>query len=142
IIMPVGVATFADAMAAATEVNLVLREILAGRYGQAAVNVGDEGGYAPRISEPAEALAQLHLAVDRAGYSGLVGYGLDCAASPFYDPGREVYVLAGKPRAREEMISLYESFARDWGVVSFEDPFHEDDFPAFAELTGRIDAQV
>ena len=142
IIMPLAVATFADAMAAATEVNLVLREILAGRYGQAAVNVGDEGGYAPPISEPAEALEQLHLAVDRAGYAGLVGYGLDCAASHFYDPGREVYVLAGQPRAREEMVSLYESFARDWGVVSFEDPFHEDDFLAFAELTSRIDAQI
>jgi enolase len=142
IIMPVGVATFADALAVATEVNLVLREILAARYGQAAVNTGDEGGFAPAISEPAEALEQLHQAVDRAGYSDVVVYGLDCAASHFYDPDRDVYVLAGKPRTTSEMMSLYESFARDWGVVSFEDPFHEDDFAAFAGLTSRIDAQV
>ena len=66
ILMPVGVATFADALAVATEVNLALREILAARYGQVAVNTGDEGGFAPPISEPAEALEQLHLAVDRA----------------------------------------------------------------------------
>jgi enolase len=136
------VATFADALAVATEVNLVLREILAARYGQAAVNTGDEGGFAPAISEPAEALEQLHQAVDRAGYSDVVVYGLDCAASHFYDPDRDVYVLAGKPRTTSEMMSLYESFARDWGVVSFEDPFHEDDFAAFAGLTSRIDAQV
>ena len=142
ILMPVGVATFADALAAATEVNLVLREILAARYGQPAVNVGDEGGFAPPISEPAEALEQLHLAVGRAGYSGVVVYGLDCAASHFHDPERGVYVLAGKPRTVPEMMSLYEGFARDWGVVSFEDPFHEDDFAAFAELTGRVDAQI
>jgi enolase len=40
------------------------------------------------------------------------------------------------------LIVLYESLARDWGVVSFEDPLHEDDFEGFAELTGRLDAQV
>jgi enolase len=142
IFMPVGVATLADALAAATEVNLVLHEILARRYGQAAVNTGDEGGYAPPISEPAQALEQLHLAVDRAGYSSAAVYGLDCAASHFYDPDQGVYLLAGKPRTREEMVSIYEGFARDWGVVSFEDPFHEDDFAAFAELTGRLDVQV
>ena len=142
IFMPVGAATFADAMAVATEVNLVLHDILAARYGLAAVNTGDEGGFAPPITEPAEALEQLHAAVDRAGYQGAVVYGLDCAASHFYDPDREVYLLAGKPRTREEMVSLYESLARDWGVVSFEDPFHEDDFAAFAELTGRLDVQI
>ncbi len=122
--------------------NLALREILAGRYGKAAVNVGDEGGFAPPINEPAEALEQLHLAVHRAGYSGVVVYGLDCAASHFYDPDQGVYVLAGKPRTTEEMMELYEGFARDWDVVSFEDPFDEDDFAAFAELTSRIDVQV
>lgn len=140
--MPVGAATFADAMAMATEVNLVLAEILASRYGKAAINTGDEGGFAPPISEPAEALEQLHLAVTRAGYENQVVYGLDCAASHFYDPDQGVYVLAGKPRAQEEMLALYEGFARDWGVVSFEDPFHEDDFAAFAELTRRLDVQV
>ena len=140
--MPVGAATFADAMAMATEVNLVLAEILAARYGKAAVNVGDEGGFAPPISEPAEALEQLHLAVDRAGYADSVVYGLDCAASHFYDPDQDVYVLASKPRTRQEMMALYAGYASDWGVVTFEDPFHEDDFAAFAELTGRIAVQV
>jgi enolase len=142
ILMPVGVATFADGLAVATEVNLVLREILAARYGLTAVNTGDEGGFAPPISEPAEALEQLHIAVDRAGHSGVVVYGLDCAASHFHDGDRGVYLLAGKPRTVPEMMSLYESFASDWGVVSFEDPFHEDDFAAFAELTSRVDAQI
>jgi enolase len=140
--MPVAAPTFADAMAAATEVNLVLAEILASRYGRAAVNVGDEGGFAPPISEPAEALEQLHLAVARAGYEGQVVYGLDCAASHFYDPDRGAYLLAGKPRTAEELMALWEGLARDWGVVSFEDPFHEDDYAAFAELSSRLDVQV
>ncbi len=69
-------------------------------------------------------------------------YGLDCAASHFYDPDHDAYVLAGKPRTREEMMALYAGYASDWGVVTFEDPFHEDDFAGFAELTGRIAVQV
>jgi enolase len=140
--MPAGAATFADAMAMATEVNLVLAGILAARYGKAAVNVGDEGGFAPPISDPAEALEQLHLAVDRAGYANGVVYGLDCAASHFYDAASDAYVFVGKAWTREELMALYEGYASDWGVVTFEDPFHEDDFAAFAELTGRIGVQV
>jgi enolase len=142
IVMPAGAATFADAMAMATEINLILAEILAARYGKAAVNTGDEGGYAPPISEPAEALEQLHLAVARAGYENQVVYGLDCAATHFYDPDQDTYVLASKPRTAQEMLALYEGYHRDWGVVSFEDPFHEDDFAAFAELTGRLGEDV
>ena len=141
-IMPVGVSNFMDSMALSGEVNLVLHDILAKRYGKAAVNTGDEGGFAPPITEPTEALEQLHLAVEQAGYADLVVYGLDCAASHFYDGERDEYLLAGKPRSREDMITFYEGLASDWGVVSFEDPLHEDDFEGFAELTSRLDAQI
>jgi enolase len=142
IIMPVGVETFSDAMAVSTEVNLVLHDILARRYGKAAVNVGDEGGFAPPISEPTEALEHLHAAVERAGFKDKVVFALDCAASHFYDPERGVYSLAGKDRSKEELIDFYETLAKDWGVVSFEDPLEEDDFEGFAELTRRLGVQV
>ena len=141
-IMPVGVSNFSDSMALSSEVNLVLHDILEKRYGKSAVNTGDEGGFAPPIIEPTEALEQLHLAVEQAGYSELVVYGLDSAASHFYDAERDEYVLAGKARSRDEMISFYEGLARDWGVVSFEDPLHEDDFEGFAEITRRLDVQI
>jgi len=141
-IMPVGVSTFSDSMALSSEVNLALHDILAKRYGKAAVNVGDEGGYAPPISEPTEALEHLHLAVEQAGYSDEVVYGLDCAASHFYDAEQGVYLLAGKSRSTGDLISFYESLAKDWGVVSFEDPLQEDDFEGFAEMTRRLDVQI
>jgi len=112
--MPVGVSNFMDSMALSGEVNLVLHDILAKRYGKAAVNTGDEGGFAPPITEPTEALEQLHLAVEQAGYADLVVYGLDCAASHFYDGERDEYLLAGKPRSREDMITFYEGLASDW----------------------------
>jgi len=141
-IMPVGVSTFSDALAVASEVNLVLHDILEKKYGKTAVNTGDEGGFAPPITEPAEALEQLHRAVENAGYSDVVVYGLDCASSHFYDAAEGVYVLAGQRRSREDLISFYEGLFKEWGVVSFEDPLQEDDFEGFAELTERLDAQI
>src|SRR5208282_3104524 len=62
--------------------------------------------------------------------------------SHFYDPERGVYSLAGKDRSKEELIDFYETLAKDWGVVSFEDPLEEDDFEGFAELTRRLGVQV
>ncbi len=141
-IMPVGAPSFSEALAVSSEVNLVLHDILEAKYGKAAVNTGDEGGFAPPITEPEEALEQLHRAVERAGYSDVVVYGLDCAASHFYDAAEGVYVLAGRRRSREDMISFYEDLSKNWGVVSFEDPLEEDDFDGFAELTRRLDAQI
>jgi enolase len=141
-IMPVGVPSFSEALAVSSEVNLVLHDILEHKYGKSAVNTGDEGGFAPPITEPAEALEQLHLAVERAGYSDVVVYGLDCAASHFYDAAEGVYVLAGQRRSREDLICFYEGLLKNWGVVSFEDPLEEDDFEGFAELTERLDAQI
>jgi enolase len=141
-IMPVGADSFADSLAISSEVNLVLHDILAQRYGKAAVNVGDEGGFVPPITDPAEALEQLTLAVQQAGYGDQVVYALDCAASHFYDADRQEYVLAGKARSKDELISLWVDLAKDWNVVSFEDPLAEDDFEGFAELTAQLDAQI
>ncbi len=142
IIMPVGAETLSEALAMCSEVNLVLHDVLEKKYGKAAVNTGDEGGFAPPITDPNEALEQLHIAVDEAGYADVMAYGLDCAASHWYDAEGDVYVLAGKPMSKDELISFYELLARDWGVISFEDPLHEDDFDGFAEMTRRLGVQV
>jgi len=142
IVMPVGVSSFMEALQVASEVNLKLHDILLERYGKSAVNVGDEGGFAPPISEPDEALGLLHQAVAGAGYAEQVVYGLDCAATHLYDPASARYVVAGRELDRDGMINLYERLVRDWGVVSIEDPLHEDDFEGFAELTERLGIQI
>lgn len=142
IIMPVGVSTFMEAMEVSTEVNLVLQEILVKRYGKYAVNVGDEGGYAPPTKEPDEALELLHQAVERAGYAEQCVYGLDCASTHFYDQKTGLYTVAGRTYDREGMISLYERLVRDYGVVSIEDPLQEDDFEGYVEITRRLGIQI
>ena len=70
IVIPVGASSLLEAMQISSEVNLALAEILLERYGKSALNTGDEGGYAPAISSPHEALSLLHEAVAGAGHSG------------------------------------------------------------------------
>jgi enolase len=142
IIMPVGAGDFLEAMQISTEVNLVLHDLVVGRYGKIAANVGDEGGYAPPITEPEEALDLLHQAVDRAGYRDQVTYALDCAATHLYEPEEAVYRVAGKPYAGDEMVELYRGLVADHSIVSIEDPLHEDDFDGFARLTGELGIQI
>ena len=87
IVIPVGADSIVEALQISTEVNLALAEILLERYGKSALNTGDEGGYAPAISSPHEALGLLHEAVADAGHAGRFRYGLDCAATHYHSDG-------------------------------------------------------
>ena len=141
-IMPVGAANILEALQISTEVNLVLGELLLKRFGKVALNTGDEGGYAPPMSDPEDALGLLHQAVEKAGHSKAVVYGLDCAATHLYEAKTNTYRLMGKAMKRDELVGYYEKLCRDYGVVSIEDPLQEDDFPGFAEVTKRLGVQI
>jgi len=142
IFMPVGASSFSEALQIASEVNLTLREIILERYGKAAINVGDEGGCAPQVSDPAEALELLAEAVGQAGYADIVRYGLDCAATHLYNADTETYSVAGDELDRASLIGLYDRLVREHGVVSIEDPLDEEDFVGFAEATKRLGIQI
>jgi len=141
IIMPVGAENLSHALQIATEVSFELRDIIVAKYGKIAVNIGDEGGFVPPmkgIHEPLEAIVQ---AVERAGYSEHVIYGLDMAASHFYDPEREIYQLAGEDLTRTNMIELYKELCGLFPIASIEDPLYEEDFEGWAQLTAALDIQ-
>jgi enolase len=140
IVIPVGAESIIEALQISTEVNLALAEILLERYGKSALNTGDEGGYAPAISSPHEALGLLHEAVADAGHGGRFRYGLDCAATHYHADGS--YELAGESRDTEAMIELYQELIRDYDVVTIEDPLDESDFEGFAELTRASGIQI
>lgn len=142
IMIPSGAESMLHALQIATEVNLRLGEILLDKFGKAALNTGDEGGYAPPLSDPEVALGYLHEAVGRAGYDDLVTYGLDCAATHYYDAAAETYLLAGQRYDRAGMIELYQRLIARFGIVTIEDPLHEDDFEGFAELTEASGIQI
>jgi len=142
IVIPSGAESMLHALQISTEINLQLGEILLQRFGKAALNTGDEGGYAPAITDPREALDYLHEAVGRAGYDDVITYGLDCAATHLYDGATQTYQVAGTRYDRAGMIELYLDLIGRYGIVTIEDPLHEDDFEGFAELTRASGIQI
>jgi enolase len=141
-IFPTGAKNISHALQIATETMDELAKLLVKKYGKFAVNVGDEGGFVPPmkgIHEPLDALVE---AVDRAGYSDLVVYGLDCAATHFYDPATGLYHLAGDRFTREQMIALYQDLCKTYKLVSIEDALYEDDFEGWAQLTSALGIQL
>jgi len=141
-IIPAGFDTFRDAMRAAVEIYQALRSMLRDRYGPGAVNVGDEGGFAPPMKRTREALDALVEAIGRAGYQpgGDVFLGLDAAASQFYRDGS--YHVDGVAMSPGELAQFYTGLVEEYPIVYLEDPFHEDSIDDHARLTREIGDRV
>ena len=142
IILPVGATSLLESLQISTEVNLVLAGILAAKFGKVALNTGDEGGFAPPISSPEQALELLHEAVDKSGWAHSISYGLDCAATHWYDPQTDLYTLDGRQLDRDELIARYLRLIEDFNLVTIEDPLQEEDFEGFAQLTAASGIQI
>ncbi len=143
-ILPVGASCFSEALRMGAEVYHNLKKVIKEKYGQDAVNVGDEGGFAPNIQDNKEGLELLKAAIEKAGYTGKVRIGMDVAASEFYKDGK--YDLDFKDpesdptlwKTGDEMIELYKQFAKEYGLVSIEDPFDQDDWETYPKLTSAV----
>lgn len=131
--------SFREAITAVSEIYHELKSLLQRRFGKSAVNVGDEGGFAPQLSAANEALSILESAVAATGYTGKVQFAIDAAASEFYGGKEKRYeVQAGKFLTSAEMIDYYVKLAKEFPIVSVEDPFEQESFAAFAELTKKL----
>ncbi|KAF7148961.1 hypothetical protein RHSIM_Rhsim03G0081900 [Rhododendron simsii] len=149
-ILPVGAATFKEAMKMGVEVYHHLKSVIKKKYGQDATNVGDEGGFAPNIQENKEGLELLKTAIAKAGYTGKVVIGMDVAASEFYGASDKSYDLNFKEENNDgsqkisgkELKDLYKSFVSEYPIVSIEDPFDQDDWEHYALMTSEIGKKV
>ncbi|MGV8152291.1 MAG: phosphopyruvate hydratase [Candidatus Nanoarchaeia archaeon] len=146
-ILPIGAPNFREAMRYGAEVYHSLKKVIKEKYGTDAVNVGDEGGFAPNIQDNKEGLELLKEAIKKAGYEGKVKIGMDVAASEFFENGE--YNLdfknpnsSQKKKTGKEMIELYKQFVKEYGLVSIEDPFDQDDWESYKELTKEIGKEV
>ncbi|MBI2136308.1 phosphopyruvate hydratase [Candidatus Woesearchaeota archaeon] len=137
-IAPVAARSFAEAMQLGCEVYHTLKEIIKIKYGKNAVNVGDEGGFAPPLNNVEEPLKLVQSAIDKLGYGKQIRIALDCAASEFYDEKQLIYRVDEKDLSSERLIDLYTDFAERYNLVSIEDPFDQEDFANYAELTKSI----
>ncbi|XP_078094839.1 enolase 1a, (alpha) isoform X1 [Mustelus asterias] len=146
-ILPIGAANFREAMRIGAEVYHNLKNVIKDKYGRDAINVGDEGGFAPNILENKEALELLKTAIEKAGYSDKVVIGMDIAASEFYRDGKYDLDFKSPPNPsryvnHDKLIDLYMSFTQNYPVVSIEDPFDQDDWAAWTQFTGQAKIQV
>ena len=135
-IVPAGRPSFSEALRAGAEVYHALAKILAFR--NLSISVGDEGGFAPRISHPVEALDLLVEAIQAAGYGPGrdVFIALDPAASAFFKGG--YYVFAGQSLNAKGMTAMFGAWLKDYPILSIEDGLAEDVFAGWVHLTHEL----
>jgi enolase len=141
-IAPLGAPSMAEAVRAGAEVYAALRRELANR--KLSTGLGDEGGFAPEISEPEEVLRLLVQAIGDAGYTtGAEGVSiaLDPAASEFRQPDGH-YRVAGELLDSAQLIDRLEAIARQFPVHLIEDGLGEDDDDGWIALTQRLGGRV
>lgn len=142
IIIPKWPKNFHAAMEMASEVYHVLGMRLAKKYGPSAKNVGDEGGFAPNLSNCFDAMEEISLAIEEVGYEKEIRIGIDAAASSFYNSKSGRYLIDGKKLDSGKLFDYYFEMVKKYGLISIEDPFHEDDFDSFAEMTAKLGSKV
>ena len=142
-VIPYGMESFAEALRAAAEIFQTLKKVLQSRgY---STSVGDEGGFAPRLKGNEEAIELILEAVAQAGYrtGDQVVLGLDVAASEFFEDGRYFFKKSdGVRRGIEEMLRLYEDWAKKYPIILIEDPLGEDDWDGWKMLTELLGDKI
>ena len=141
-VLPIGADSFSNAIQNVAEVYQTLKKLLKQKYGPSAINVGDEGGFAPNLASTSEAVDIIIEAIEAAGF--LIGLdfvlGMDVAASEFYEDG--FYNIDGKKLTNDELLEYYLDLLRNYPFKSIEDPFDEKDFRSFSNLTAKVDTSV
>ena len=139
-IVPLGAASFAEALRTGAEIFHTLRAALksAGHN----TNVGDEGGFAPNLPSAEAALDLIVAAIGKAGYRAGddVMLALDAAASEFFAGGAYRYEGEGKTRSVEEQVDYLAALGKRYPIVSIEDGMAEDDTKGWKLLTQKLGA--
>jgi len=142
-IEPVKADSCSEAIRIGAEVYQSLKNTLVSEYGRGAINIGDEGGFAPPLSRTVDALTAIKKAVKSAGYTeGQVRLGIDAAASTFYDSKSGRYAIDGRSKSDDELEDFYASLRDEFGLLTIEDPFSEDSFEPFCSVTRRLGSKT
>lgn len=141
-IIPMGQKLFREQIRVGSEIFHVLRDVL--RAQGLDTDLGNEGGYAPRLGSNERALKLCVEAIKKAGYRPGVdaALGMDIAANESYDKKKKDYVWsADKKRFTVPALSkLFETWFKKYPLISIEDPFYEDDWEAWSAFTKKLSA--
>jgi enolase len=141
-VMPVGAATFREALRCGAEIFHALKKLL-DKAGHSTA-VGDEGGFAPNLGSHAEALQLIMQAIEVAGYvpGKDVLLALDCAASEFYKDGKYHLSGEGLQLTSAQFTDYLANLADQFPIVSIEDGMSEADWDGWKLLTDRLGKTV
>jgi len=129
-----GYSSFSDNLRVASEIYHQLKEILEKKFGQLAANLGDEGGFAPPIRFPQEAIELILEAAKKLDYE--IKIILDVAASQFFKNGK--YRMKIGVFSREGLLNYYSDLIQKYPIMGLEDPFSEDDFAGWKMLNSKF----
>ena len=141
-VAPLGAPSMAEAVRAGAEVYAALRRELTDR--KLSTGLGDEGGFAPEISDPEEVLRLLVGAITAAGYQpgpDGVSIALDLAASEFRQADG-TYLVSGVPLTSGDLIDRLAAITAAFPVHLIEDGLGEDDDDGWIALTARLGERV
>lgn len=140
IIIPHKFSKFSRKLQAGVEIYHALGKVLADAGLD--TDLGNEGGYAPDVGKTEQALEYLMKAIKRAKYKPgkEVGLGIDVAASEFYDPKKDKYILKTDRRklTAEQMTDLLAGWNKKYPLISIEDPLDQDAWADWTEFTHRL----
>ncbi|MGH9857992.1 MAG: phosphopyruvate hydratase, partial [Acidobacteriota bacterium] len=125
-VLPIASTSFSEALRMGVEIHHALKKILGAEGYQ--VEVGDEGGFAPKLDTSEIAFTYLTRAIEQAGYTpGVDAYlGIDAAASEFYDTEANTYFIDGSPLTPQDLAFRYKTWCERYPLISVEDPFGQD----------------
>ena len=145
-IMPVGAATFKEALRYCTEVFHCLKEIL--RKRGLAASVGDEGGFAPDLSSDEETIETILEAIESAGYEPYKDFmiAIDAASSEWKDSSKGIGFYkqpkSGRTFTSDELISHWETLVSKYPIISIEDGLDEEDWNGWQKMTDKLGKKI
>lgn len=127
---------FSDKVNSVKEIYKNLENLIRERYGEKSLVLGDEGGFAPKISKAEEAI---ELILD-SSKNKKIGVVLDVAASQFLKDGR--YNIEGKKLSKEELVEYYSGLVEKYPILAIEDPFEEEDWEGFRMVNEKLGDKI
>jgi len=121
-----------EAIIAGIKIQKSLQGIIGTELGADSLVFGDEGGFAPQISDIKKPLLYLTQAIKENNLEGKIRLALDVASSSFYKDGK--YKVEDKEISKEKLMNIYDSLIKEFNLLSIEDPFDEESFDDFKKL--------
>lgn len=141
-ISPAGVKNFDEALRVGAEVYQTLKKVLKDKGYSTAV--GDEGGFAPKLTKNEEPIQLIMEAIEKSGYTPgkEVFISLDPAASEFFKDGKYDLKSEGKQLTSEEMVAMYAEWINKYPIISIEDGLSEADWDGWKLLTEKLGNKI